>query len=50
MRCVTIPAVEILFEHELAMTRDQYAVELGRGDRILRYLTQNLDELLDLRA
>src|SRR5688572_5483503 len=47
VRRVAIEAVEILLEHELAVPRDQHAVDLGGADILLRHVDQLLDELLD---
>src|SRR5712691_7799667 len=44
---VAAVAVEILFDHELAMACNEDAVDLQRAERIDRRIDQHLDEALD---
>jgi hypothetical protein len=47
VQLVAVLAVEVLLQHELAVTRDQHAMDFGRVHGLDRHVDQHLDELLD---
>ena len=50
MRLLTVLAVKVLFQDELAVAGNEYAVDLGRPDGVHCRVDQFLDELRDRRA
>ena len=50
MQLVTVLAVEIFLEHQLAVSRDQDSLDLGRVHGLDRHVHDHLDESLDSAA